>query len=127
VAGGKRPLSSMSPTIVLKDGDPILTLGAAGGPTIISQVVLTIVRHLDLGMDLSAAVAAPRIHHQWRPDKLRVEESFDKALSGQLQEMGHQIEAQEPFGATQAIAAEGDGKTLIGLSDPRTAGKAAGP
>src|SRR5204862_5785313 len=67
VAPGKRPLSSMSPTIALKDGKPILALGAAGGPTIISQTVLNLVGVLDLGLRLDEALAQPRIHQQWRP------------------------------------------------------------
>src|SRR5439155_9751119 len=68
----KRPLSSMSPTIVLENGQPILTLGAAGGPTIITQVVQTLVRRLDLNLPLDQALAQPRIHHQWSPDAVRI-------------------------------------------------------
>src|SRR5205814_2637542 len=73
VAPRKRPLSSMSPTIVLENGQPVLTIGAAGGPTIISQVVQGLVRRFDLGIPLPDALAQPRIHHQWSPDLLRVE------------------------------------------------------
>ena len=70
---GKRPLSSMSPTIVLKDGQPVLTLGAAGGPKIITQVVLGIIQALDLQRPVDRCVAAARWHHQWRPHVLMVE------------------------------------------------------
>lgn len=126
VAPGKRPLSSMSPTIVLKDGKPILTLGAAGGPTIISQVVLTIVRHLDLGMPLPAAVAAPRIHHQWMPDELRIEESLDDAIAAELKSRGHTVKPERQIGVLQAIGISPDGRALIGVHDPRVFGKAAG-
>ena len=75
VAPGKRPLSSMSPTIVAVDGRPVLTCGAAGGPKIITQVVLTIVRAIDLGMPLEQAVASPRFHHQWVPRRLMFEKT----------------------------------------------------
>src|SRR5205085_666638 len=74
VAPGKRPLSSMSPTIVLKDGKPLIALGAAGGPKIISDVVIALVGMLDLGLSPAEALAKPRIHHQWSPDELMVEE-----------------------------------------------------
>ena len=66
----------MSPTIVLKDGKPVMTLGAAGGPTIITQVVQALINVIDLGMSPQEAVAAPRIHHQWLPDKLFVEQTM---------------------------------------------------
>ena len=90
VAPGKRPLSSMSPTIVLEGGPapagrPVLALGAAGGPTIISEVVQVIVNRLDLGMPLPQAVAAPRIHHQWRPDVLYVEPGVAAAAVEELE------------------------------------------
>ena len=67
IAAGKRPLSSMSPTIVLKDGQPIMTAGAAGGPKIITQVVWAIINHLDLGLPVNEAIARARVHHHGRP------------------------------------------------------------
>ena len=73
---GKRPLSSMSPTIVLKDGKPVLVTGTPGGSRIISAVVQIVVDVLDYKMDIAAAVAAPRVHHQWMPDEVRVERGF---------------------------------------------------
>ena len=73
---GKRPLSSMSPTIVLKDGKPVLVTGSPGGSRIISTVLQVIVNVLDYRMDVAAAVAAPRLHHQWLPDEVRVERGF---------------------------------------------------
>ena len=73
---GKRPLSSMSPTIVLKDGKPVLVTGSPGGSRIISAVMQVIVNVLDYHMDVAAAVAAPRVHHQWLPDEVRVEHGF---------------------------------------------------
>jgi gamma-glutamyltranspeptidase/glutathione hydrolase len=125
IAPGKRPLSSMSPTIILKDGQPILTLGAAGGPTIISQVALTILRHLDLELPLAEAVAAPRLHHQWSPDELLVEEAMPPLLVAALKDRGHDVRSHSTFGVTQAVAA--DPRGLLGVHDPRVPGLAAGP
>src|ERR1700686_4810833 len=88
---GKRPLSSMSPTIVLKDGKPVLVTGSPGGSRIISAVTQVIVNVLDYHMDVAAAVAAPRVHHQWLPDDVRVERGFaDDTLAG-LKAMGHNL------------------------------------
>ena len=77
---GKRPLSSMSPTIVLKDGKPVLVTGTPGGSRIISTVLQVIVNVLDYKMDVAAAVAAPRLHHQWMPDEVRVERGFPEEM-----------------------------------------------
>ncbi len=125
VAPGKRPLSSMSPTIVLRDGKPVLTLGAAGGPKIITQVVLAIVSFVDGGHSLPACISRPRFHHQWRPDRLFVENGFDADLQRGLVSRGHQIEVSQSAGISQAIAALPDG-TFVGVADPRGPGKAAG-
>ena len=126
IAPGKRPLSSMSPTIVLKDGQPIFTVGAAGGPTIISQVVLAILHRIDLQRDLPACLAIRRFHHQWAPDLLRMEPGYEPELVDQLQRRGHRIQASSRLGVTQAIALDADGKTLLGIFDPRVPGAAAG-
>jgi gamma-glutamyltranspeptidase/glutathione hydrolase len=127
VQPGKRPLSSMSPTIVLRDGRPVMTVGAAGGPRIISQSLLTIVRHLDLGMSLYDAVAEPRFHHQWMPDRLMVEKGFDAALVEQLKRRGHHIERLGYVGVTQAIAVDRETAEFTGVHDTRVNGKAGGP
>ena len=103
VAAGKRPLSSMSPTLVLQDGEPVLMVGAAGGPKIITQVVLTIVRYLDLDFSLQDAVAAPRLHHQWRPDRLMLERDFPEEIAAALREMGHQTRNISSGGVCQAV------------------------
>ncbi|RIK80930.1 MAG: gamma-glutamyltransferase [Planctomycetota bacterium] len=124
VAPGKRPLSSMSPTIVLRDGRPMLTVGAAGGPKIITQVLLAIVRRLDFKQPLDEAVAAPRIHHQWRPAELMVEEGFPAEIVRKLEAKGHQIDSIAAAGVTQAIEIDAAGQ-LIGVHDPRVPGKAA--
>jgi len=124
IAPGKRPLSSMSPTIVLKDGRPILTLGAAGGPKIITQVVMTILYHLDLGMPLPDALAAPRIHHQWQPDQLVVEQSLDPSIVEALEKLGHKVKRTRSVGVAQAIGVTEAGIGFVGVHDPRVEGKA---
>ncbi len=126
VAPGKRPLSSMSPTIVLDDRhNPVMTVGAAGGPKIITQVVLAIIRLLDFEQSLADAVAAPRFHHQWRPNVVSYEKGLGAAIVQGLRDRGHNVEAMGSGGRTQAIAITADGK-LIGVTDPRAEGKAAG-
>ena len=122
VAPGKRPLSSMSPTVVL-DGDletgkPVLTVGAAGGPTIISAVVQVIVNRLDLGMSLEDALAAPRIHHQWRPDMLVVERAMPDAVVARLTALGHHVMRKEEIAAAQAAVVV-PGGALSAAHDPR--------
>ncbi|MHC4841932.1 MAG: gamma-glutamyltransferase, partial [Planctomycetota bacterium] len=121
---GKRPLSSMSPTILLRDNKPVMTVGAAGGPTIITQVVQTIVNVEDLGMPLQRAVGEPRIHHQWRPDVLRVEKAVSETVRNRLAERGHKLnDSRATYGVTQAILL--DGQNFVPVHDPRVAGKAA--
>jgi gamma-glutamyltranspeptidase/glutathione hydrolase len=120
---GKRPLSSMSPTIVLKDGKPVLVTGTPGGSRIISAVLQVVVNVLDYKMDVAAAVAAPRVHHQWMPDEVRVERGFPPETLDALKEKGHRV--IEPLGQTSAnsIAVTPDG--LLGAPDPRTRGATA--
>jgi gamma-glutamyltranspeptidase/glutathione hydrolase len=128
VAPQKRPLSSMSPTIVLENGQPVLSIGAAGGPTIISQVVQGLVRRLDLGLSLADALAQPRIHHQWSPDLLRVENRIDSAIQKGLQDRGHELTVTTAqIGVTQAIEFDRSTGKFLGVYDPRVPGKAAGP
>ncbi len=123
VAPGKRPLSSMSPTIVLNANDqPVLTVGAAGGPKIITQVVQTIIRRLDFGQSLSDAVAAPRLHHQWRPDRVLAEESVPESVIMGLLKLGHKLRTVEKSGVAQAIGRDKQGE-LVGVHDPRVLGK----
>jgi gamma-glutamyltranspeptidase/glutathione hydrolase len=122
---GKRPLSSMSPTIILKDGQPIITVGAAGGPKIITQVLLVTSNLLDLHDDLATAMARPRFHHQWSPDTLWIENTFPPDVLSGLKKLGHTLDIEPPVGATQAILRKADG-TLVGASEPRLQGKAAG-
>ncbi|MGL4512630.1 MAG: gamma-glutamyltransferase [Lacipirellulaceae bacterium] len=124
VAPGKRPLSSMSPTIVLDErGEPSLTVGAAGGPRIISQVLLALVRRYDQGLSLDGAVAAPRFHHQWRPDSLGVEKALSPDTAAALAALGHKVERLDAAGVTQAIERLPDGG-FVAVADPRVGGKA---
>jgi len=126
VAPGKRPLSSMSPTIVLDAaGEPCLSIGAAGGPTIISQVLLGLVATLDFGLEPAAALGRPRFHHQWRPDRVRLEAAAGPALADRLRALGHELLVVDTFGAAQLIGRAADG-SLTGASDPRIPGLAAG-
>jgi gamma-glutamyltranspeptidase/glutathione hydrolase len=126
IAPRKRPLTSMSPTIVLKDGKPLMSLGAAGGPTIISQTLLTILNRIDFGMDLETALLQARFHHQWRPDELKVEAKMPPEVIGDLRRRGHKVVTVESLGATQAVALGPEGQGFIGAHDPRVAGKADG-
>ena len=126
VAPGKRPLSSMSPTIVLKDGKPILSIGAAGGPTIISQTLLAILYAIDFGMPPDQALAQPRFHHQWQPDELRIEKSVPAKVREELAKRGHKVKVVESIGAAQAVASGGNRGKLVGAPDPRGEGQAAG-
>jgi gamma-glutamyltranspeptidase/glutathione hydrolase len=117
---GKRPLSSMSPTIVLKDGKPVLVTGSPGGSRIISTVLQVIVNVLDYRMDVSAAVAAPRLHHQWLPDEVRIERGFAEDTLAGLRAKGHRL--VEPMGQTSANSIAVTPNGLLGAPDPRTRG-----
>jgi gamma-glutamyltranspeptidase/glutathione hydrolase len=126
VEPGKRPLSSMSPTIVLKDGKPIIALGAAGGPTIITQVVLELVNMIDFGLSAEDAIAAPRIHHQWVPDELIVERTLPAALLEALRQKGHKVIERGGLGVSQIAAWDPMQNSFVGAADPRGGGTAAG-
>ena len=115
---GKRPLSSMSPTILTRDGKPVLTLGAAGGPTIITQVVQALVNHIDLGMGLEDAIIMPRVHHQWRPNSLFVEKTMIDLIKERLEEKGHSLRRLGDFGSTQAIGLDRKGN-FVSVAEPR--------
>jgi gamma-glutamyltranspeptidase / glutathione hydrolase len=120
---GKRPLSSMSPTIVLKGGQPVLVTGSPGGSRIISTVLQVIVNVLDYHMDVAAAVAAPRLHHQWQPDEVRIERGFPDDVLAALKAKGHQI--VEPMGSTSANSIFVTSSGLEGAPDPRSRGSEA--
>jgi gamma-glutamyltranspeptidase/glutathione hydrolase len=117
---GKRPLSSMSPTIVLKDGKPVLITGSPGGSRIITAVLQVILNSLDFGMTIDRAVSAPRLHHQWMPDQVLAEPGFDPALLTDLAARGHKIVPARPATSANSIAVTKDG--IVGAADPRTRG-----
>ena len=126
VAPGKRPLSSMSPTIVLKEGQPVLSVGAAGGPTIITQTLLAITGIIDLGLSPTESLAQPRFHHQWAPDALRIEKSFGDETLKRVEAFGHKLETTSSLGATQLVWFDVRTKTFTPVHDPRVPGGADG-
>jgi gamma-glutamyltranspeptidase / glutathione hydrolase len=114
---GKRPLSSMSPTIILRGNRPELVVGAAGGPRIITATLQTILNVLDFNMPVTVAVSAPRVHHQWLPDRLNVEPKITPETKTALEERGHALREQTSLGVVQAIA--WNGLSMRGAADPR--------
>jgi gamma-glutamyltranspeptidase/glutathione hydrolase len=135
IAPGKRPLSSMTPTLVMKDGKPVLVLGTPGGSRIITTVLEVIVNVIDHGMPLDEAVDAPRIHHQWLPDTLAAEPSaLSAATATALTHMGYRVVPLPPWGTGNAVeaigivpAGSGHPRMLYGAADPRApAGSAVG-
>jgi gamma-glutamyltranspeptidase/glutathione hydrolase len=127
VVAFKRPLSSMSPTIILKDGKPVMTIGAAGGPRIITNALLGAIRVLDLGMSPGEAMAVKRFHHQWSPDKLYLEPGTKRTIADSMRKMGHTVVIDGASGTTQMIYRDDITGMLTGVHDPRVPGKAAGP
>jgi gamma-glutamyltranspeptidase/glutathione hydrolase len=135
IAPGKRPLSSMSPTILLKDGQLFLVLGSRGGPGIITAVAEVLVSVIDYGMNIQQAVEAPRFHHQWMPDVLRVEkDGFSPAAGNKLAAMGHRVEEgytergqwHGKWGDVECVAIDPKTGERLGANDTRYEGKAVG-
>src|ERR1700761_5847850 len=117
---GKRPLSSRTPTIVMGGGKPVLVTGTPGGSRIISTVLQVIVNALDYHMDIEAAVAAPRVHHQWMPDEVRVEPGFPEDVLAGLRARGHNVvQAMTCCSANSILVTPNE---LLGAPDPRTRG-----
>jgi gamma-glutamyltranspeptidase/glutathione hydrolase len=133
IAPGKRPLSSMTPTIVLKDGKPVLIVGAPGGARIITTVLEVIVNVIDHGLTLQEAVEAPRFHHQWLPDTLASEPlALSANTAAALTRAGYHLVPLEPWGAGNAVEAIGiesaRSRVFYGAADPRApAGSASAP
>jgi gamma-glutamyltranspeptidase/glutathione hydrolase len=120
-AGGKRPLSSMTPTIVLKDGRPWLVTGSPGGSRIITTVLQVLLNVIDRRLALAEAVAAPRLHHQWLPDIVVAEAGFDPALLAALEARGqHVVASDSRWSSANSIMVTEDG--LVGAADNRTRG-----
>jgi gamma-glutamyltranspeptidase/glutathione hydrolase len=140
IAPGHRPLSSMTPTILLRDGKLSFVTGSPGGPTIISATLLSIINWMDLGMDAQAAINAPRFHHQWMPDRIRMEAEFPENMEQALRARGHDVERgwyetpslgheakwRKHMGLVNAIGIDPQTGERQGAADPRDAGSAVG-
>jgi gamma-glutamyltranspeptidase/glutathione hydrolase len=124
LAPGKRPLSSMSPTIVVGDHGVEMVLGAAGGPMIISSTIQVLLDALLFGMDVKAAEAAPRVHHQWSPDVLRYEPALPASVVEALRAKGHHPEARDKIGKVNVVVRTKAGLEAAG--EPRSGGGPAG-
>jgi gamma-glutamyltranspeptidase / glutathione hydrolase len=126
IGPGKRPLSAMTPTIVLKDGKLFLVLGSPGGPRIITTVANILLGVVDYGMDIQTAVNAPRFHHQWLPDEIVLEPGFSPDTVKMLLAMGHKIKSEGHWSDGECIAIDPKTRERLGASDGRNNGKAVG-
>jgi gamma-glutamyltranspeptidase/glutathione hydrolase len=122
---GKRPLSSMTPSILLKDGKLYMVVGGPGGGRIITSVLQTIINNIDFGFNVRDAVDAPRFHHQWKPDQISMERGFSPDTIRLLEGMGHRVTVTAPASSIFAIIVQPDG-WLSGAADGRGYGKASG-
>jgi gamma-glutamyltranspeptidase/glutathione hydrolase len=127
IAPGKRPLSAMAPTIVLKNGKLLLVLGSPGGPRIISTVANILMGVVDYGLDIKQAVNAPRFHHQWQPDQIFVESvGFSPDTIKLLESRGHKVKVQGYWSDGECIAVDPKSGDRLGASDGRGNGRAVG-
>lgn len=140
IAPGHRPLSSMTPTILLRDGKLSFVTGSPGGPTIISVTLLSVINWMRLGMEAQAAVNAPRFHHQWFPDRIRMEAEFPLSTEQGLRARGHEVERgwyetpslgneaqlRKHMGLVNAIGIDPQTGERLGAADPRDQGSAVG-
>ena len=126
IAPGHRPLSSMTPTMLLRDGKLSFVTGSPGGPTIISATLLSILNWMRLGMEPQAAINAPRFHHQWLPDRILMERSFPDSLESALNARGHVTRRVGHMGIVNAIAIDPSSGDRLGAADPRHDGAAVG-
>ncbi len=123
IAPGKRMLSSMTPTIVTKDGRTVLVLGSTGGGRIITTVLQVVLNVLEFGMDVQEAVDAPRFHHQWYPDSVMVEkQGFPTDVVTALTALGHRVDMVSDMGDVHAIQIDPATGLRLGASDPRSDG-----
>ena len=126
IGPNKRPLSAMTPTIVLKDGKLLLVLGSPGGPSIITTVANILMGVVDFGLDIQEAVNAPRFHHQWLPDQIRVEDSLSPDTMNLLRSKGHKLDVRHFWGDGECIMIDPKTGERVGASDGRNNGKAVG-
>jgi len=140
IAPGHRPLSSMTPTILVRDGKLSFVTGSPGGPAIISATLLSIINWMELGMDAQAAINAPRFHHQWMPDRIRMEAEFPESMEQALRARGHEVERgwyetpslgheakwRKHMGLVNAIGIDPQSGERLGAADPRDQGSAVG-
>jgi gamma-glutamyltranspeptidase / glutathione hydrolase len=126
IGPGKRPLSAMTPTIVLKDGKLFLVLGSPGGPTIITTVANILMGVVDFGLDIQEAVNAPRFHHQWLPDAIDVEDRLSPDTMNLLRSKGHTLKPEHLWGDGECIMVDPKTDERLGASDGRNNGKAVG-
>jgi gamma-glutamyltranspeptidase/glutathione hydrolase len=126
IAPWHRPLSSMTPTILLRDGKLSFVTGSPGGPTIISSTLLSVLDWMRLGMEPQAAINAPRFHHQWLPDRILMEKTFPDGLETALNARGHATHRVGHMGLVNAIAIDPATGDRLGAADPRHDGAAVG-
>ena len=140
IAPGHRPISSMTPTILLRDGKLSFVTGSPGGPTIISVTLLSVINWMRLGMDAQAAVNAPRFHHQWFPNRIKMEAEFPESMEQALRARGHDVERawygtpslgreaklHRHMGLVNAIGIDPQTGDRLGAADPRDEGAAVG-
>jgi gamma-glutamyltranspeptidase/glutathione hydrolase len=126
IVPGHRPLSSMTPTILLRDAKLSFVTGSPGGPAIISVTLLSILNWMRFGMEAQAAINAPRFHHQWLPDKLFLEKDFSAALETELKARGHDTLRRGQIGLVNAIGIDPATGERLGAADPRDQGSAIG-
>jgi len=126
IAPGHRPLSSMTPTILLRDGKLSFVTGSPGGPMIISATLLSVLNWMRLGMEAQAAINAPRFHHQWLPDSIVMEKEFPASLETALNVRGHKTRRRGHIGLVNAIGIDAQTGERLGAADPRDGGSAMG-
>jgi gamma-glutamyltranspeptidase / glutathione hydrolase len=126
IAPRHRPLSSMTPTMLLRDGQLSFVTGSPGGPTIISATLLSVINWMRLGMDAQAAINAPRFHHQWLPDQILMEKNFPESMEKALQARGFATKRRGHIGLVNAIGIDSRNGDKLGAADPRDEGSAIG-
>ena len=126
VAPGKRPLSSMTPTVVLQDGRAVMVVGSAMGTRIITAVLHSLINTIDFGFDPQRAVNAPRFHHQWKPNRLSLEPEFPLDVRRRLEALGYELQERSIMGAAQLILFDRESCIFWGGADGRRDSGSAG-